>query len=80
MQQDSGANGLTVIEGGKASSETDKASAAVGSKAWASRLRRRAKELVASLESGYMELARILYQAYDTPVDGDRKQGALFTA
>ena len=66
---------LTVIEGGKAD-ELDKA----GSKGWSTKLRRRAKELSAFLENGYMEMAQILYQVYDTPVDNDRRRGALYTA
>jgi hypothetical protein len=71
---------LTVIDGGKAVSETDRAALVVGSKAWSTKLRRRAKELAGFLENGYMEMARILYQVYDTPVDGDRRRGALYTA
>jgi hypothetical protein len=83
------ADGLTVIEGGKASVEVEKAAPVdildrsgppVGSKAWATRTRRRAKELIQLFDAGYMELARILYQVFDTPVDGDSRRAAVFTS
>lgn len=75
------AEGLTVIEGGKAPvvDVGEKASLLVGSKQWAAKIRRRAKELAHDLDLGYMELARILYQVYDAPVEGDRQRGAVFT-
>ncbi len=73
------ADGLTVLEGGKAI-QGEKSTSIVGSKPWASKLRHRAKELAGFLENGYMEMAHILYQVYDTPVDGDRRRGALYTA
>jgi hypothetical protein len=76
--------GLAVIEGGKAAPATvdvlDKTGPAVGSKAWATKVRRRAKELAQVLDSGYMELARILYQVYDTPAEGDPRRLAIYTA
>lgn len=77
--------GLTVLEGGKAATTTtvdvlDKTGPAVGSKAWATKVRRRAKELAQVLDSGYMELARILYQVYDTPAEGDPRRLAIYTA
>lgn len=75
--------GLTLIEGGaslNATPEKEKADLARGSKNWASKTRRRAKELVQELDLGYMELARILYQVFDTPIDGDRQRGAIYTS
>ena len=68
---------LTVIDGGKAAPTTEKS--IIGSKPWANRLRNRAKELAGVLENGYMEMAQILYQVWDTPVGGDRKRAALYT-
>ncbi len=79
MTQQDRAEGLTVIPGGKADIEETKATGVVGSKAWASKIRKRAQEVAAYLESGYMEMARILYLVYDTPVEGDRKRPAIYT-
>ena len=61
---------LEVVEGGS----TDK----VGSYQWSNRLRRRTKMLVKQLETGYMELAKLLWQIYDVPVDGDPNNGPLY--
>lgn len=74
-----------VVSGGEdvralADVHSEKQGLVPGSKLWASRIRRRAKELVSVLDMGYMELARILYQVYDTPVDGDPKRGPIYTA
>lgn len=85
------AEGLTVIEGGKGSSgetlvkdpvavEEQRAAQVVGSKPWATRVRRRAKDLSQTLDQGYMELARILYEVYDTPIDGNKQRGPIYTA
>jgi hypothetical protein len=38
----------------------------IGSKAWSKRVRKKAKQLSGELETGYMELARILYWVCDT--------------
>lgn len=67
---------LEVIEGGKDVPR----SAVVGSKYWANKIRKRAKELAGDLETGYMELAKILYQVYDVPVDGEASNGPIFKA
>ncbi len=64
---------LTVIEGGG-----DHA-AEVGSDKWAKRIRKEARGLAGQLDEGYMELARLLYLIYDTPVDGDSQKAAIFT-
>lgn len=52
---------------------------AVGSKAWAKRVRTRAKEVVESIETNYMELAEILFNVWDAPQDGDRSNPPVFT-
>ena len=65
------ADRFQVIEGGN--------SALVpGSKAWATRVRKRAKQLVKDLDTGYLELARILYDVYDRPIDGDPNRGPIY--
>jgi hypothetical protein len=51
----------------------------VGSKQWATRIRRKAKELVRQLDMANIELAEVLYLIWDTPVDGDSKRGATYT-
>lgn len=53
-------------------------SIAPGSKAWASRIRRRAKELVEGFDTGYMELSQILYEVWDTPAGGDPNAGPVY--
>jgi len=60
---------LTVVDGGR----TEKVTSATA-------LRRRAKTLSRQLDTGYMELAKILYQIWDTPVGGDSERGPLYTA
>lgn len=69
--------GLVAIDGGLA--EERGGAYVVGSRAWATRMRRRAKELVQTLDTGYMELASILYKVWDTPIDGDRTKPAVYT-
>jgi hypothetical protein len=49
-----------------------------GSKAWSNRIRKRAKELTNELDTGYMELAKILYDVYDTPVEGQANNPPVF--
>lgn len=51
-----------------------------GSRAWAQRIRKRALVLAKQLDTGYMELARILYDVYDCPVDGDPKNPSVLTS
>jgi len=73
---------LTVINGGR-SDELDgdsKASTVIGTRPWAQRQRKRAKELSAELDLGYMELARILYQLRDTPAADDPRRGPVYTS
>jgi hypothetical protein len=69
--------GLGVINGGK-SEVSDKN--APGSKAWMKAVRAHAKELSTSLETHYKDLARDLYEIYDTPIDGDRGNPPVYTA
>lgn len=61
---------LAVIEGGNAPQK--------GSKTWCGKVRRRAKELVKDLDTGYMELAQILYEVWDTPMDNDPNKGPVY--
>jgi len=63
---------LKLVEGGYSLEE------GVGTKQWGARVRRRAKDLSAQLETAYMELGRILYQVYDVPINGDPKNGPIF--
>jgi hypothetical protein len=49
-----------------------------GSRAWCSKIRRRAKELVRVIDLGYFDLCNVLYEIYDTPVDGDAKREPVF--
>jgi len=64
-------NDLQVIEGGNSVNNP-------GSKAWSSKIRKRAKQLVQELDTGYIELAKILYQVWDTPMEGDPNRGPVF--
>jgi len=50
----------------------------VGSEQWAARVRRRANTLNTALDSGYMELAAILYMVYDTPINGDPNNAPIY--
>lgn len=51
-----------------------------GSESWSIKIRRRARTLVKTLDTGYMELAEILFLVNDTPLDNDDKKGAIFRA
>ena len=44
-----------------------------GSEAWSTKIRRRAKSLVKSIDQGYMDLAEIVYTVWSTPVDGVKR-------
>lgn len=48
--------------------------------AWERRIRRKAKELVKSLEHGYMDLARVLYYVFDKPHGGKPHGDPLYKA
>lgn len=50
----------------------------VGTKSWADKMRKNAKEVAQRLETGYMDLAKILYDLYDVPVDGDADKGPWY--
>lgn len=56
------------------------ASKVIGSEKWAHGLRKQAKELASNLDVGYMQLAKILYDLYDVPVDGDPTNGPWLRA
>lgn len=56
-----------------------KETSAVGSRPWGNKLRKKAKTLVKELDTGYMELAKLLYEVWDTPVDGDPKNSPIYT-
>jgi hypothetical protein len=64
------ADKLTVIEGGNTPQR--------GSKSWCQKVRRRAKQLTEDLDTGYMELAQILYEVWDTPMDNDPNKGPIY--
>jgi hypothetical protein len=57
----------------------DVTSIAVGSKAWASKIRKRAKDLADSIHLGYLELSQLLWTTWDTPVDGDKNNKPIYT-
>lgn len=50
----------------------------VGSKAWGKRIRREVQDLARKVDKGYMDLARLLYTVWDTPLDGDREAGPVY--
>jgi hypothetical protein len=49
-----------------------------GSKAWAGRVRKKAKELAREVETNYMRLAEVLYEIYAVPEDGNREKRAIY--
>lgn len=51
-----------------------------GTESWSIKIRRRARTLVKTLDTGYMELAEILYLINDTPIDGDDLKGEIYKA
>lgn len=51
-----------------------------GSKAWCKWIRGHAKELALSIDTNYKDLAKDLFAIYDTPIDGDRANGPVFTS
>lgn len=51
----------------------------VGSKSWANKIRSDAKKAVKTLDTGYIEMGRILYTVWDTPVDGDKNNAPIYT-
>jgi hypothetical protein len=52
----------------------------VGSKAWARNVRSKAQGLAKDIESYCMALGEILYRVYDTPIDGDPRNGPIYKA
>lgn len=49
-----------------------------GSDEWSIKIRRRARQLSAALDTGYMELAEILWKVWNTPKDNDPNNPAVF--
>jgi hypothetical protein len=62
---------LTVVEGGDTST--------YGGERWASKARKEAQTLAGRLDTDYIELARLLYQIFDAPVNGDEKNPPVWT-
>lgn len=53
-------------------------SEAPGTDAWSTKVRRRAKQLSGAINRGEMELAEILWNVYDTPIEGDSNRGPVW--
>lgn len=51
-----------------------------GSEAWSTKIRRRAKSLVKSIDQGFMDLAEIVYTVWATPTDGVRHNACVCVA
>lgn len=51
-----------------------------GSESWSTKVRRRARVLMKTLDTGYMEMAEILYTVYNTRVNDDPQQPPIYTA
>lgn len=51
-----------------------------GSEAWSTKIRRRAKSLVKTIDQGFMDLAEIVYTVWSTPVDGVRHNACVCVA
>ena len=62
---------LKVIDGGNEPS--------VGTEKWSQKIREAAKSLAGQLDEGYMEMAHLLWQIYDTPIEGDEARGPIYT-
>jgi hypothetical protein len=63
---------LQAIEGGQSVNS-------VGSKAWANKLRKRAQTLSKELDTGYMELGKILYEVCSINIDNVKTNKPVFT-
>lgn len=50
----------------------------LGSEKWSEVMRSEAKAVAQNMETGYMDLAKILYQLFDVPVNGDPENGPWF--
>jgi hypothetical protein len=64
---------LEVVDGGKKSSKSTK-----GSKEWATYIRREARKLARDMDTGYMRLAKYLWEVYDTPIDGNPLRAGIY--
>lgn len=52
----------------------------VGTKNWVRAVRGKARGLAKDIENYYMSLGEILYKVYDTPIDGDPRNGPIYKA
>lgn len=50
----------------------------IGTKSWADKMRKNAREVASRMETGYMDLGKILYDLYDVPVDGNPDNGPWY--
>jgi hypothetical protein len=48
-----------------------------GSETWSDKVRRRARNLIRTIDRGYMELGELLYTVHDTPINGDPNQPSV---
>lgn len=48
-----------------------------GSEGWSTKIRRRARVLVKSIDQGYMELAEIIHSVWATPINGERQNACV---
>jgi len=53
---------------------------APGTENWGTKIRRRARMLVKSIDQGYMELAEILHTVWSTPINGERHNACVTVA
>jgi len=51
----------------------------IGSKEWAAQIRKEAVSLVRQIERSYVDMARLLYLVYDTPIDNDPDNDSIVT-
>lgn len=52
----------------------------LGSKAWGAKIRQEAKDLARAIETSNLDMARLLWLVYSTPIDNDSRNNAIFTA
>ena len=52
----------------------------LGSEAWASKIRKKVRSVVTTIDAGYMSVAEMLYLIDSTPVNGDPKNGPIYSA
>ena len=52
----------------------------IGSESWASKIRKKARSVATTIDAGYMHLAEMLYLIDSTPVNGEPKNGPIYSA